>query len=326
MINTLPESLIESAKNLLANENFKSWFGKSILKHKDGSPMHMYHGTGKDFSEFSYKHVGKGTDAYGSGFYFTNNPDTASQYGFMKGDGEEGGANVMNVHIRLENPIKAETDDETPFKREHIKKLIMNAPDHKESLENFGDVNYEGYNKVLNGAVDSYAELPKINAFHAIGNDFYHGHDAAYIQNVVKHTGHDGVLVQNGESNIVNVFHPNQIKSAISNSGEYSKSSNGLHEAVEQTFDSTQVGARQSKLPHEHFHDVVKDHIGMGWKLKDHTEMAVKSMSKLGSGCRRSIEMNHPDGRKLILSLEFKKNELSPQTSYNMKTEYRSIK
>jgi hypothetical protein len=235
MINTLPQSLIEAAKTHLDNENFKNWFGKSVLKHPDGSPMHMYHGTGKDFSAFDYKYAGKGTDAYGSGFYFTNSPDTASQYAFMKHDDKDNvGGNVMKVHVRLENPIKAETDDETPFKREHIKKLIMNAPNHKESLENFGDVDYDGYHNVLNGAVDSYAELPKINAFHSIGNDFYHGHDAEYIQNVLKHTKHDGVIVQNGDKNIVNVFHPNQVKSAISNTGEYSKKKDTITEETNQ--------------------------------------------------------------------------------------------
>lgn len=231
MINSLPTTLIEAATQVLDNTNFKKWFGKSILKHDDETPMTFYHGTDKDFPEFSYQHVGKGADAYGSGFYFTNKPDVASHYSHTKGDS---GQNVLPVHIRLEKPIVAETDDQTPFKRDHIKKLIVNAPDHKESLMNYGDIDYEGYHKVLNSAVDSYAELPKINAFHAMANDFYRGHDAEYLQNIKKHTGHDGVIVKNGDHTIVNVFHPNQIKSAIGNIGTYSRRKNSLTEEIKE--------------------------------------------------------------------------------------------
>ena len=229
----LRETLEEAAKKFIeknvADENFKNWFGKSILKHEDGTPMAFYHGTDKDFHTYDYSHVGKGTDAYGSGFYFSNDPEVASGYSTMK---SHEGANVHKVHLRVEKPI--DPDDETPFRRDHIQKLIMSAPDHQESLGNFGDVDYHGYRNVLNDATDSYTELSKMHAMNALSNDFYRGHEGTFLENLKKITKHDAVIVHNPETGhkIVNVFHPNQIKSAIGNIGEYSKKKMNITEST----------------------------------------------------------------------------------------------
>jgi len=234
------KTLFEAAREVLdksqREENFKNWFGKSILKHEDGTPMHFYHGTDADFHTYDYAHVGKGNDSYGAGFYFTNRPDVASMYANIKDKPDS--PNVHRVHLRVEKPIYPE--DETPFKREHIQKLIMAAPDHEESLGNFGDVGYSGYRRVLNDAVDSYAELGKFHAMNALGNDFYHGHAGKLIDNIKKITKHDAVIVQHPDIDdhiIVNVFHPNQIKSSIGNTGQYSKRKPNITESTLSPYD-----------------------------------------------------------------------------------------
>lgn len=333
MINTLPKSLVEAASNLIDNENFKQWAGKSKLKHKDGSPMKFYHGTDKDFDAFSYKHVGKGTDAHGSGFYFTNKPEVASSYASSKGNE---GQHVLPVHLRLENPIEAETDDETPFKRDHIKKLIMNAPDHKDSLGNYGDIDYHGYHKVLNDAVDSYTELPKINAFHALANDFYRGHDAEYLQNVKKHTGHDGVIVKNGDHMIVNVFHPNQIKSSVGNNGNYSKEKDTITEKFNKPLNVTHasregwlhVENQKNQTPLDHVREIVGNHKELGWSVDDNEGVLLHHklmMNRGGMGCMRSIQMKHNDGRKMVLHMKFKNGNEVKQKEYMVDREFRTI-
>lgn len=209
-----------------STENFKKWFGKSVL-HTDGVPHKYYHGTGDDIKAFSHDHVGKGTDAHGSGFYFTNKPDTAAHYAGAN-DSPNKSPNVIPVHLKVTKPIIH--DSEKSFSRDHVQKMIMSAPDHHESLRNFGDVDHEGYHKVLRGAVDSYAELPKLHAMNALHNDFYSGHTPELLKNITKITGHDGVMVKNDDHVIVNVFHPNQIKSAVGNSGKYSKKSDNITE------------------------------------------------------------------------------------------------
>ena len=233
MFKNTQETLEEAARKVIekniADENFKNWFGKSILKHEDGRPMSFYHGTNADFHTYDYAHVGKGNDTYGSGFYFTNKPDVASMYATMNSNE---GSNVHKVHLKVEKPI--DPDDEKPFRRDHIQKLIMAAPDHEDSLMNFGDVNYHGYRNVLNDATDSYAELSKMHAMNALNNDFYKGHEGQFLENIKKITKHDSVIVKTPETGhiVVNVFHPSQIKSAIGNVGSYNKKKENITESA----------------------------------------------------------------------------------------------
>ena len=226
---TLEEAARKVIEKNVADENFKNWFGKSILKHEDGAPMTFYHGTNSDFHTYDYAHVGKGTDAYGSGFYFTNKPEIANMYSTMN---STEGSNVHKVHLKVEKPIYPE--DEKPFKRDHIQKLIMAAPNHEESLMNYGDVSYHGYRRVLNDATDTYTDLGKMSALHALSNDFYSGHEGTFLENLKKITKHDAVIVKNHDTGhvIVNVFHPTQIKSAIGNTGEFSKKKQNITEST----------------------------------------------------------------------------------------------
>lgn len=188
----------------------KNWLGKSKFVDSSGNPMTFYHGTNADIQKFSHDYIGKGNDQYGSGFYFTNVPNVASGYAT---DHDRGGTpNVLPVHLKLENPI--DHSGTTPLKRQHIEQIIKSAPDLDDSLTNYGDVDYEGFGKVLKRAVDSYTDLPKFHAMNALHNDFYDGHPSTFLQNFTKITGHDGVVHESkpGEY-IVNVFHPHQIKS-----------------------------------------------------------------------------------------------------------------
>lgn len=230
-------SLLAKVKKILLESDytktpeFKKWFGKSVLKNSDGSPMHFYHGTDKDFDSFSNDFIGNGNDSYGSGFYFTNRPDIASNYSSNKDNSENSHPNVMKVHLRAENPI--DKDDDRPLQRSHIQKIITSAPNHRESLENHGDISYEGYNKVLKNAVDAYANIPKYNAMGALHNDFYGSNVGAFLNNFKKITGHDSVIVNHDNHSIVNIFHPSQIKSAIGNNGKFSSDSNNITESID---------------------------------------------------------------------------------------------
>lgn len=217
----------------MINEDFKSWFGKSVL-HTDGKPHTFYHGTGHDIEKFDHKYIDSGNDAYGSGFYFTNKPDVASDYATK--DKYKSG-NVIPVHIRLENPIH--TNSGKSLSRNHIEKLIRSAPEHEESLSNFGDIKYEGYHKVLKSAVDQYTSDSKFHSMNKLHNDFYSGHPDKFLKNFTKITGHDGVIHTEGDHIIINTFHPEQIKSAIGSG--YSRNSDKLVESMDSTLNKTKV-------------------------------------------------------------------------------------
>lgn len=218
---------IEKIKALQDKSNFKTWFGKSIL-HDKGVPHVLYHGTESDIPAFSHAHIGKGNDEHGAGFYFTNDPKLASNY---TNHGKGFGGNIVPVHLRVEKPIY--THEEKPFTRTQLTKIIASAPNHKDSLMNFGDVDYEGHHKVLSRAVDQYEDIPKHQAIHSLTRDFYNGKDHEFLTALTKHTGHDAVIHKPGKDlpMVVNVFHPNQIKSAIGNTGEFSKCSNNITES-----------------------------------------------------------------------------------------------
>lgn len=129
-------------------------FGDSKVVDADGKPLVVYHGTVDDFPLFSIDFFGQ-TDQgeYGEGFYFTPDPDYASEYAYDAG-------NVMPVYLRLENPFRA------PF---------------------------GGYGNKLDTAA-------------------------------IKAAGHDGVIVEDEDGNVKEIvaFYPDQIKSAISNTGAFS--------------------------------------------------------------------------------------------------------
>lgn len=177
-----------------------------------------YHGTGHDIKSFSHEFVGKGNDALGSGFYFTENPHVASGYAGgaehdlqkKEMDNSNVAPNVLPVHLKLTKAVS----HTKPLTRVQIGKIIKSAPNYKDSLYNFGDIDYEGEHRVLNDAVNSYKDLPSDRAMNYLHNDFYQGHAGEFLTNFVKHTGYDHIMNDNAEGDrTVVVFHPSQIRS-----------------------------------------------------------------------------------------------------------------
>ena len=60
--------------------NFWKWFGNSKAVDSEGHPLHLYHGTTADFTEFNRNYSDSGSDL-GAGFYFSNETaDAADNY------------------------------------------------------------------------------------------------------------------------------------------------------------------------------------------------------------------------------------------------------
>lgn len=300
--------IIEQAE---AENNLKKWFGKSILKHEDGTPQAFYHGTGHDIPAFDHKWVGQGNDAYGSGFYFASNPDLASGYA---SDAKGEHKNVMKVHLKVEHPIHP--DDQQPLKRQHIEKLITSAPNHLDSLMNFGDVDYEGYHKVLRSAVDANAENPRFNTMNAIHNDFYNGHSGEFLKNFKKITKHDGVVMKLGEHTIVNVFDPTHIKSAIGNVGTYNPKSPVVTESTEYL----PYTREEALLPQEHITALVHGNAANGFRLtSDIKSPFIKSKDSTTGGVERELTFKHADGRARTTNIRFAYPENRKTNVFSMK-------
>jgi len=194
----------------------------------DGKPVVMYHGTSGDFSIFDpeFMYSGEGASQTGSGFYFTDNPKSASRYAIIKG---ADGAKVMPVYLSLQKPLhidflKGETTGaDIELSAAQLRKIILRAKDIRSKedspLMNFGDVNYEGFEKVLRSAINLYTGSSNIAS---LRNDFFGDDHAAWLEAFSAATGYDSAysVTSNGDKHYVAWF-SNQVKSAIGNSGAF---------------------------------------------------------------------------------------------------------
>lgn len=86
----------------------------------------LYHGTSRDFDEFSSKRIGENTGnngLFGEGFYFTQNKALSESYA--------NGGNVYSVKVNIENPfnwnsIKTEADFNDFQKKIGVKGITWN--------------------------------------------------------------------------------------------------------------------------------------------------------------------------------------------------------
>ena len=178
---------------------FRRWFGNSVVKNADGSPKVMYHGTQAQFWAFDKKKA-KSSGLYGRGFYFTDSPSHAGQYG-----------NTMEVYLRIENPLQP--GDHRISKKQLVKFLEAVAEDEDMGLENYGygATPQSVANEIFDGRGD-FAYLQDINAS-AIG-DFRAAID---LFNKVNGTKYDGIITPTESV----VYEPTQIKSATDNRGTF---------------------------------------------------------------------------------------------------------
>ncbi len=196
--------------------NFANWFKESKVVDSEGKPMVMYHGTTKDFAEFSlgFRKENQGNDQFGPGYYSTTSPTGAGMYA------EGQGANIMPLYVSIQNPI----DEQTPaFDRNVIKKLITASPDYENRIQDF---------ESLDQAIDAYADYDEaFFQLRVIQNDFWPDNPEGFLRSAKEVTGHDGVEVDNGGAGKFFVaWTPEQIKSATGNRGTFSPESANILE------------------------------------------------------------------------------------------------
>lgn len=131
-----------------------------------------YHGRTVASTKFSYDYVGKGVDQEGSGFYFSKYYEDAKRYT------EDGGIVIkakINYKRLLPTVGKPKLND--------VRFMIMNAPDYKDTLQNFGEDYYEALNTAIQGFMNY--DDPK-DSMLTLEHDFYRNNGSLYLQNLVK--------------------------------------------------------------------------------------------------------------------------------------------
>lgn len=141
---------VDNQGNTLTKQQ-QEYFKDSKVRDKNGNLKVLYHGTPNEFTKFSYDFIGSNGTALGKGFYLTDNIDIAE--GYTTRDGKQG--QVMKLYANITKPMSLEekTISKTDFKK------FIEAVDKKtdnQFLSDYGDIDYEGYDNVLNTALDSY--------------------------------------------------------------------------------------------------------------------------------------------------------------------------
>jgi hypothetical protein len=166
---------------------FKRWFGDSKVVDAQGEPLVVYHGTGRDFPAFDPTKVGSTFNSDRSGFFFSSDPATASDYAEFSASGgrpaQNGvtGANVMPVYVSLKNPLTLQKYSASP--------------------------GGSGLKKRHGDGADALTRI--------------FDEDRDFILRLAKEGGHDGILFENDGHRLVVAFRPERIKSATGNNGSF---------------------------------------------------------------------------------------------------------
>lgn len=162
----------------------------------------LYHGSLGKIEKFDVSKLGsgRGHDQDGPGFYFTDDVTDARRYASPNGF-----VHTATVTLRKAVPDKGKA------KSAEVLQLINAAPDLADTLTNWDENPAAAKRNALAAMLNQ--ENPQ-QTFQSVWYDFYKGHEADYVRNMVK-LGYDGLLVdraRNGGTLHVVVFNPDVVK------------------------------------------------------------------------------------------------------------------
>lgn len=145
------------------SEAFKRWFGDSKVVGADGKPLVLYHGTNTDVREFKSKAELLSQEGGNHGIYFTPKPSYADAYARGRGADKANreGGNIAPVYLRIENPKVIDANArsfEERFESAHV------------SSEAIASLKKQGYDGIINHALDEYVVFDPTQIKSAIGN------------------------------------------------------------------------------------------------------------------------------------------------------------
>ena len=169
---------------------FQNWFANSKVVDAEGKPLVVYHGTQNDFNTFK-----SGTEGtYGKGIYAAGEADRAAAYATNGADHPKAGTKLIPIYASLKNPIVVEHGGMSPVK----------------VLEHLG-YSPEKASSIFERALEDTGGL------------------VGQVSTRAQKMGYDGIIaMKDGKPFEVVAFHPNQIKSATGNSGEFSPANNDI--------------------------------------------------------------------------------------------------
>lgn len=181
--------------------NFYKWFGDSTATDDQGRPRVFYHGTDAKFDTFKPQPAKTSTifgveDVERQGHFFTPSLDFAKEY--------TKSGNVMKVYLKMHKPF---------------------------DMRN-------GITSDMYDTMDKHGINPRwLISNHIDDWERFDGEDGKHFKEALHNSGHDSAIIfephgkEAREAHIV--FHPNQIKSATSNEGNFDMSKESINESIE---------------------------------------------------------------------------------------------
>jgi hypothetical protein len=203
---------------------FKKWFGDSKVVDEDGKPLVVYHGTNNGNIDRFERGWASATAAGGQDFYFSSDADNASAYAQRGRVGKDGGRAVYATYLSLQDP------------------LIM---DLGPTSSTWAQVDFNKNNPMPQRLKEAVAKAKYIipEQMHVL--DGWYTLSLAEIAKYAKLAGYDGLIAKNvtdggskktmARQNTYVVFHPEQIKSATGNNGDFDPANPDIRAATAPT-------------------------------------------------------------------------------------------
>ena len=249
--NGKPSNLNATQYEQVRTPAFKEWFGDwendpvnaSKVVDENGEPKIMYHGTNNGpFYTFDFNY----------GWSARTAPKGITSFAGDKQFAEDRGYEVIDGYINSKNPFDYRNED-------HVKKALEYF--RKEAIE-------KGYGPNISSKEEGLREGRYQQLEFDIPVEWYkeNGFDGIYMREAPMHPSLN-----------INVFEPNQIKSATKNRGEFSKTNNDIRYSV----------APNSKLQEQ----VEKDRQGMRPAAVKQKKGLKERLSKSGSNIQRAADV-----------------------------------
>lgn len=266
---------------------FKRWFGDSKVVDENGNPLVVYHGTAADIEFFDPLALGANTRAASAkkAFFFAASPKVASGYAVLSESRPS-----LKVSI-IDNAAKSEVLPESL--RKMLLKSINETPVSDSDIAEWADLSSGVEFTTGANVLPVYLSMQNPLVVDYKGSD-YRERSFASVVAEAKKNGHDGVIFRNAKdtmhneyaevSDIFAVFDPTQIKSAISNNGNYDPTDRRIRFSKINT--STPEGffdAIRNRTADFFINPVgfMKEH-GLGWLTLEQLADVVKSKSVSG--------------------------------------------
>lgn len=176
--------LTRAVKDLLRGDEFRQWFGRSRLIDDNGDPMRLFHITANDFDAF--KAGGNDPELSGRAIWLGDDPSwLPANHNVGARDGFRQGANTIPVYARMENPLYIDEPEMLAWARAAFTKNNNNAFPHYLTDDSIKAVRDEGYDGIY------------------VSRDVFPNEPTSRNEYIL--------------------FDPGQIKSAVSNTGAFSR-------------------------------------------------------------------------------------------------------